>query len=343
VREFSPDALAVMRFSSQAEIDAVSKAYAQCPRFGDPAAGEPYRSYMAEVHMGNDRELFTEDPDGLPLYEGRMVWQFDHRAKGYRSGRGRAAVWEPLPFENASKSIQPQWRIPASAIPAKARHRVERYRVGFCDVASPTNERSLVATLIPPRAICGDKVPTFVYPNGSDWAYMVWLAVANAFACDFIARKKISLKMALGTVDSFPFPRLDPSDPRARALVPLAARLTCTGPEMLDYWALLVRDGWVEPARAGTIPGEIDDERRIELRAEIDAIVAAEVYGLTREEFEFVLSAFPLAARYETERWGEFRSGRLALEAFDRLASRETESPVLPLQREPASTAPSAK
>ncbi len=323
IKEFSPDALAVMRFSSQAEIDAVSKAYARCPRFGDATAGEPYRSYMAEIHMGNDRHLFSEDPGGLPLYEGRMVWQFDHRAKGYRSGRGRAAVWEPVAFGDPSKSIQPQWRIPLSAVPVKARDRVERYRIGFCDVASPTNERSLVAALIPPGTICGDKVPAFTFPDDYEWAYMVWLAVANSFVCDFIARKKISLKMALGIVDSLPFVRPAADDPIAATLVPLAARLTCTAFEMLEYWALLTREGWVEPAPPGTIPGEIDDERRLEIRAEIDAIVAAEVYGLDRAEFKFVLSAFPLAARYENERWGEFRSGRLALEAFDRIASRE--------------------
>jgi hypothetical protein len=320
VREFSPDALAVMRFSSQAEIDAVSKAYARCPRFGDAAAGEPYRSYMAEIHMGNDRHLFSEDPGGLPLYEGRMVWQFDHRAKGYRSGRGRAAVWEPLAFGNPSKAIQPQWRIPLSAVPVKARDRVGRYRVGFCDVASPTNERSLVAALIPPNAISSDTVPTFVYGLGLEWAYMAWLACANSFVVDFIIRKKVSLHVKYSILDTVPFPRNAAHDAVARALVPVAARLTCTGPEMLDYWALLARDGWVEPGLPGTIPGEIDDERRIELRAEIDAIVAADVYGLDRAEFEFVLSGFPLAARYENERWGEFRSGRLALEAFDRMA-----------------------
>ena len=61
VEEFSPDALAVMRFSSQAEIEAVSKAYKRCPRFGDETAGDPFRSYMAEIHMGNDRDLFVED------------------------------------------------------------------------------------------------------------------------------------------------------------------------------------------------------------------------------------------------------------------------------------------
>ena len=304
VEEFSPDALAVMRFSSQAEIEAVTKAYSRCPRFGDKTAGEPYRQYMAEIHMGNDRELFVDGPDGLPLYEGRMVAQYDHRAKGYRSGRARAAVWEPLGFADPTKSIQPQWRI--AAVPAKASVRVRHYRVGFCDVASPTNERTLVATLIPPGTICGDKVPMFSYPEGYEWAYAVWLAAANSFVSDFIARKKVSLKMALGLLDSLPFPRTQPDDPTTRRLVPLVASLICTSVEMLEYWQLLARDGLVDPVDDGDIPGELDEERRLELRAEIDAVVAADVYRLDRAELEFVLSTFPIAARYETRRWGSF-------------------------------------
>ena len=151
VREFSPDALAIMRFETQAEVETVAKPYALWPKFGDASAGEPYREYMAELHMGNDRERFSEDPAGIPLYEGRMVWQYDHRAKGYRSGRGRASVWESLPFDDTGKSIQPQWRVLPDQIPPKARERVARFRLGFCDVASPTNERSLVACLHRPQ------------------------------------------------------------------------------------------------------------------------------------------------------------------------------------------------
>ena len=326
VEEFSPDALAVMRFSSQAEIDAVTKAYSRCPRFGDRTAGEPYRHYMREIDMGNDRELFGEGPGGLPLYEGRMVQQHDHRAKGYRSGRGRAAVWEPLSFGDATKSIQSQWRI--SQVPAKAAERVRRYRVGFCDVASPTNERSLVAALIPPGAICGHKVPTILYDDGYEWAYAVWLGVANSFAADFVARKKVSLTMALGVLDSLPFPRPAPYDAAARCLVPLVARLTCTSPEMLGYWRLLASDGFVDPVQGGAIPGELDEDRRLELRAQIDAIVAADVYGIDRAELEFIMSTFPTAARYETALYGEFRSARLVLDAYDAIIARRTRSVV---------------
>ena len=95
---------------------------------------------------------------------------------------------------------------------------------------------------------------------------------------------------------------------------------------MLGYWQVLARDGFVEPVDDGDIPGELDEHRRLELRAEIDAIVAADVYGIDRDELEFVLSTFPTAARYETKRYGEFRSARLVLDAYDSIVSGRTPS-----------------
>jgi hypothetical protein len=303
----------MMRFSSDEEIAAVRKAYERCRKFGDAVEGQPLRSYMAEIHMGNDRDLFGDFDEGLPLIEGRMVDRYDHRAKGYRSGRGRQAVWEDLSFGAPSKSIQPQWRVPNGKVPRKARGRVERYRVGFCDVTSPTNERSMIAALIPPNTICGDKVPAFVFSPEFEWTYMPWLAVANSFALDFIARKKVALKMSLGIVDSLPFPVMTRDRADVRALVPLAARLTCTATEMDEYWSALHEQGWVGDPEPN---GATDDEERLRLKASIDAIVARDVFGLSVDEMMFVLSTFPTAARYEEARWGKFWSRELILEAM---------------------------
>jgi hypothetical protein len=253
VREFSPEALAVMELGNQTDIDISAKMY-RWPKFGDMTAGPPTRVYMREVDMGNDRELFTEDRRGIPVYEGRMVDQFDHRAKGYRSGRGRAAEWTDLPFSLTTKSIQPQWYIPLDRVPEKTMQRIRHYRVGFCDVASPTNERSLVAALIPPQAICGHKVPTIAFEPGFEWAYPFWLAVANSFTMDFLARKKVSLSMSYTVLDSLPFPRLAADDIRIRRLVPLALRLTCTSSEMIAFWNLIASQGFVDPVSAGQTP-----------------------------------------------------------------------------------------
>jgi hypothetical protein len=318
VRQFSPEALAIMEFNDQREIDIAAKMYAKWPKFGDANAGPPMRTYMCELHMGNDRDLFGSDPSGFPLYEGRMVDQFDHRAKGYRSGRGRSAVWEELPFGGSGKSIQPQWRISLSEVPEKVHDRLNRYRIGFCDVTSPTNERSLIAALLPPSVVSGHKVPTFVFDGGWDWAYMLWLAVANSCVIDFIARKKVALSMSYTVLDTIPFPRLAPDHPLARRLVPLALRLTCCGTEMLAYWNARAAEGWCDPVTEGVLPpGVEDEEQRLVLKAEIDDIVARDVYGLNVAEMEYILDSFSTWRKREEDRFGEFRSRRLILEKMD--------------------------
>lgn len=248
-----------------------------------------------------------------------MVDQFDHRAKGYRSGRGRAAVWEDLPFGHAAKSIQPQWRVALGDVPDKVLPRMNRYRAGFCDVASPTNERSLCAALLPSNVVSGDKVPTIVFEDGSDWTLLLWLAVANSYAMDFVARKKISLKMSYTVLDSLPFPRLNRDSAVAQCLVPLALRLSCCGPEMTEFWNAMAADGWCEAVPADGLPPGIEDEdERLRIRAEIDAIVARDVFGLTASEMEYVLATFPIVREREERAYGEFRTRRLIFEAFER-------------------------
>jgi hypothetical protein len=92
-----------------------------------------------------------------------MVDLYDYRAKG-TARRGRAAVWPDLPFGDPRKAILPQWRIPEDRIPDKLIGRISL----FASVSAmwQTNERSLIAALIPPNTICGDKVPTVVFERG---------------------------------------------------------------------------------------------------------------------------------------------------------------------------------
>jgi hypothetical protein len=255
------------------------------------------------------------------VYEGKMVDQFDHRAKGYRSGRGRSAEWANLPFSLPTKSIQPQWYIPDNKIPEKTRERTELYRIGFCNVASPTNERSFVAALIPPKTISGHSVPTIVFTaKDPEWYYPFWLAIANSFVFDFLSRMKVSLNMTFTILDSLPFPRLAADDPRVRLLVPLALKLTCTSPEMTRFWKLMASQGWVEPVPDGQTPlGLEDEEERLVAKAEIDAIVARNVFDLARAELDYVLNTFPTYQGYQAEQYGEYRSRKLILEVYDAL------------------------
>lgn len=312
IRELSPDALAVPELESQEAIDLSVKTYGRWPKFGDTDKWKPSRRYMAEIHMGNNRDLFNSEGIGLPLYEGRMVAQFDHRAKGYVSGRGRSAAWEDFPFESPRKRIQPQWWIARDKLPSKVLDRVSRYRIGFCDVASPTNERSLVATIIPPNTVCGDKVPTIFLDDEHQAHLLSWLAMANSFAIDFMVRRKVSLKLSYTVLDSIPIPNPPLDAPGVRRCIELAARLVCCGEEMQSLWKSLCCDGW---ASADDSCFETEESRLV-ARAEIDAIVARDILGLSAQEMRFVLDDFPTAAKYEVARWGTFRSRDLILSHF---------------------------
>ena len=321
IRDQSPQALAIPEVVSASGAAIASRMYGKWPKFGDTSAGPPVRHYQREIDMGTDRNLLSEDPDGLPVYEGRMIDLFDHRAKAYRSGRGRSAVWDRLPFEHPAKGIVPQWRVLHSDVPGKVGSRVDRYRVGFGDVTSSSNVRSLIAALIPPGSICGDKVPNFVFSEASAWAYMPWLAVANSFAMDFLIRKKIALKVSYTVLDSMPFPRLPVDHPVIDRLGRLALRLTCTAPEMTGYWNAMVRFGWCPPvSNDATPPGFCDEDSREQARAEIDAIVARDIFGLSHDDLADVLDTFPGVRRREEKVHKEFRTRRLILECYDAMA-----------------------
>jgi hypothetical protein len=73
---------------------------------------------------------------------------------------------------------------------------------------------------------------------------------------------------------------------------------------------------------AGPTPAPFvwDEERRTALRAEMDRLYG-HLYGLTREELDYILDAFPIARRKDKERYGEYRTKRIVLEAYGRWES----------------------
>ncbi len=80
-----------------------------------------------------------------------------------------------------------------------------------------------------------------------------------------------------------------------------------------------------------TQPFAFDPERRARLRAELDAYYA-HLYGLTRDELRYILDpkdvfgpdfpgeTFRVLKEREEKEFGEYRTRRLVLDAFDRLA-----------------------
>jgi hypothetical protein len=71
------------------------------------------------------------------------------------------------------------------------------------------------------------------------------------------------------------------------------------------------------PAHEQEIRKRLRDEAA-QLRAEIDAYVAL-LYGLSIDDFAYILDTFPVLKNKEMKAFGEFMSRRKCLEEYDRI------------------------
>jgi hypothetical protein len=295
------DSLTVPEVRSKLEQRLLNKLYGAHPILGNKSSEYWNVSFVRELDMTKDsgafrdraqllRQRCIENEDGswssrngikyLPLYEGRMVNQFDNAAKAYKGGQGRTAQWIPLSFTN--KAIVPHYFVADSYI--------DKYdlveapaRAGFCDVTGHANERTVLSALIPKGVPCGNKVPTLLFDNDDPKLHLIWLALANSFVIDWLVRRRISTTLNFFHWYSIPFPRISPNSVMGRELSEAATKLCHIDTRYRANTSTRSYHKDVLKNRSG-------------VRAQIDAIVA-ELFDLTLTEYVLILSDFQIIDR----------------------------------------------
>ena len=112
-------------------------------------------------------------------------------------------------------------------------------------------------------------------------------AIANSFALDWMLRNSVTTTLNMFFIYQLPVPRLTESDREFAPIVERAAKLICTTPEFDD----LAKEVGLGSYKNGVT----DDAERQKLRAELDGLIA-HLYGLTEEEFAYILTTFPLVS-----------------------------------------------
>ena len=271
VRRFSPDSLSITEFKSDLDIQ-IARKMLKFPLLGESVPGAWEISFAQELNMTSDSDLFKTAPGKgrLPLYEGKMIWQFEHQLTPPRywvdekEGRARILGRE----KDTGQTLDYQ-----------------DYRLAFRDVAASTNERSLISTVIPAGCFAGNTLPASSGGTTTPSRLCLLAAILGSFALDNSARQKITNHVNLFYLYQLPVPRLTEKDAAFAPIVERSARLICTTPEF-DAFAKAVglkshKDGVTDPAQ------------RAAIRAELDALIA-HLYGLTESEFAHILSTFPL-------------------------------------------------
>ena len=201
--------------------------------------------------------------------------------------------------------------------------RSPRWLLGWRDICRSTDFRTLISSVIP-RVGVGDKF-LLMSSTASGQLVAALLGCLNSLVCDYIARQKVggtALKyFTMKQLAVFPPERYSAAD--LAFIVPRVLELTYTSNDMRS-WAVDV--GFQGP------PFDWTPARRARLRAELDAYYA-HLYELTRDELRFVLQPVDvMGAGYPSETFrvmrtnelravGEYRTQRLVLEAWDRLAA----------------------
>lgn len=203
-----------------------------------------------------------------------------------------------------------------------------RWLLGFRDITNATNERTVIAAVLP-RAGVGNKIPLlFCSANVSERHRAAFGANLAALCFDYAARQKVG-----GTTLNFfiakQLPVLSPdayTDADLAFIVPRVLELTYTAHDLKP---------WAEALGFEGPPFPFDPDRRAQLRAELDAYYAR-LYGLTREDLCYILDpasvmgedypseTFRVLKHNELRAFGEYRTQRLVLEAWDRLDRQAT-------------------
>jgi hypothetical protein len=279
IRRLSPDSLSVMEFKSEIDVRIAEKML-QFPLLGEQIPGTWNVKLTAEFHMTNDSGLFRHDKgrNRIPLMEGKMIQHFTSAFSSPRywivEKEGREAILGERPDSGQLLDYQ-------------------RYRLGFRDVASNTNERTMIATVVSPGFL-GNTLPA-VSPRCDDMTALIsdsqqvfLCAVFNSFALDWLVRAKVTSHLNFFAVYQLPIPRLAERDAQFKPIVDRAARLLCTS---VEFDGLARQLGLTSHQ-----DGETDPGGRARLSAELDGIIA-NLYGLTEEEFAYILTTFPVVAQ----------------------------------------------
>jgi hypothetical protein len=276
VHQLSPDSLSVMEFKNELDIRIAEK-MSQFPLLGEKIDGTWNLKLTAEFHMTNDSHLFKTEPakGRLPLYEGKMIHQFTHQW-------GKPKYW--LEESEARKDLLGKQKEQGQIL------NYQFYRLGFRDIGRNTDARTMIVTMLPRYVYCNHKLPTAIIQDfqTDTLRYTISLFICawlNSFASDYIFRQRVTTNLTFFIVYNLAVPRLQQGDRYFAEIVDRAGKLICTTPEFDE----LAREVGLDSHREGIT----DESQRGQLRAELDGMIA-HLYGLSEEEFAYILTTFPI-------------------------------------------------
>ena len=350
-------------FRTRRDAALTTAIYGRLPVLVDRSSGEEVKAwpvrYTRMFDMTNDSGLFRtrtelEEREGaypvggnrfgspagdwVPLYVGRMIHQFDHRAASVEvnaENLHNVALSGNISAEQKADPAfvsTPQYWVSAEAVSFPGGI---DWTIAFRDIARATDARTMIASAVPLVGL-GNKAPAIFSEKPESYRLHAVLLLANlgAMVLDFVVRQKVhSTSLNWFIVEQLPVVPPDRYEvvrfgPRTAGEIVREAvlELTYTAHDMAPF----ARDmGHVDATGNVLQPFVWDEERRLQLRAKLDAVFC-HLYGVTdRDDVRYIYSTFPIVEREETAAHGAYRSRELCLAWMNALAAGDPDAKIV--------------
>ena len=282
---------------------------------------------------GSNVYLFAHDSEPFPTIEEPKFWSIDDGSEGDAKQRIReknvrklkGELYDYIKQSDAAQnqlgvSVKSSKKATVNELLQKTRDRdlstkdvkldASEYRIVFRDVAQPTDERTMVATIIPPGQVCHNKLhtvrPLEINPEITDFKLaageedtgihgvyervfeneelLTAVGLLNSIPFDYLMRTKVDKSVVMYKFRESQVPHLSKGDDYFETIWKQAAKLNCYGEAFEPLLDEL--DGVDAP-----IEPDGDSEERRQAQAKLDA-AAFHAYGFSSDEVEFVLEDF---------------------------------------------------
>lgn len=361
VHLINPNTLTMPVIRSKKDFEVVKKVYENSKVVWNDTIedGNTYNiQYGPLFHMTNDSNLFFDSPSPtrLPLYEGKLISIYDHRFNSYEGdvdGKGNPKERETTLEEkqNPDFELKPQYYVEKEDVYKKCNttnkdakgakkkvedspfvedewfteqqnlptnnnvHSLENWCFGYRSITNNTNFRTVISCIFPLSGV-GNSMA--ILWQLSIYDALLLNANMSSIVFDYVARCKVG-----GTnLSQFYFKQL-----------PVVSPLQYTKEEKDFVIATSKKLLGTTNKMANILDCSVtiwDTEQRALLTSRLDAFYALK-YGLTREDFEFILDpeavmgkgypteTFPQVKANDIAQYGEYRTKILDLKAYDEL------------------------
>ena len=266
-----------------------------------------------------------EDKKYVPLFEAKMIHQFDHRWARYCKDNSRWRDSEDSERENFDYEMDPQYWVSETRVLKRLRELncSRDWIMVWRSISSSAAKRTFIATVLP---ICAASHSLSVLSSGcAVHLQSCLLANLNSIVLDYVARQKIGGNN-VSHVYVKQFPVLPPnyySEERLKFVSNRVLKLIFTSNAMKPFADDMGFSG--SPFMWSSLDREV-------IRSQLDAFFAR-AYGLSKDELLFVLDphclkgddypseTFSVLKSDEEGKYNEYRTKKLILMEWDRMES----------------------